>query len=80
MRILQRGCPRVFQLPTSEDDKFVTMTGGVTYQGVESADGGTIFKDMVFWVAQRVPMRSTILDHIKVRARIHKGVITYFAF
>jgi hypothetical protein len=43
------------------------MSGGVTYDGVESATGGNIFKDMVFWVAMRVPMRSDILDKIKVR-------------
>ncbi|KHN99099.1 Homeodomain-related protein [Metarhizium album ARSEF 1941] len=40
------------------------MSRSVTYNGVESATGGTIFKDMVFWVAQRVPMRNTILSHI----------------
>ncbi|KID77924.1 Homeodomain-like protein, partial [Metarhizium brunneum ARSEF 3297] len=46
------------------------MSGGITYNGVESATGGNIFKDMVFWVAQRVPMRNTILDHIKASPRM----------
>ncbi|GAB0135811.1 hypothetical protein EsDP_00004136 [Epichloe bromicola] len=44
------------------------MAGGVTYDGVQSADGGTrgfIFKDMVFWVSHRVPRRNEILELIK---------------
>lgn len=48
---------------------FGKMTGGVTYDSVESAVGGNIFKDMVFWVAQRVPIRNEILKHIKVSIR-----------
>ncbi|KAM3450248.1 hypothetical protein MY3296_006251 [Beauveria thailandica] len=41
------------------------MSGGITYNGVARGDGGRIFNDLAFWVAQQVPMRSTILDHIK---------------
>ncbi|TWU73024.1 hypothetical protein ED733_000737 [Metarhizium rileyi] len=41
------------------------MSGAVTYDGVKTATGGTIFKDMVFWVAQRVPIRNDIVNHIK---------------
>ncbi|KAH7161430.1 TRF2-interacting telomeric protein/Rap1 C terminal domain-containing protein [Dactylonectria macrodidyma] len=36
----------------------------VTYNGVESAEGGNIFKDVKLWVAMRVPMRKAILDMI----------------
>lgn len=38
----------------------------VTYNGVDSASGGNIFKDVNFWVAQRVPARDRLLDSIKV--------------
>jgi hypothetical protein len=44
------------------------MAGGVTYDGVQSANGGTggiIFKDMVFWVSRRVPKRDDIIELIK---------------
>lgn len=40
---------------------------GTTYNGVNSAQGGNIFKDVKFWVAQRVPLRSAFIDDIKVR-------------
>ncbi len=42
------------------------MSGGITYNGIPVANGGRIFDGLKFWVAQRVPMRSTIQDHIKV--------------
>jgi hypothetical protein len=42
------------------------MAPTVTYDGVEGAEGGTIFKDVKFWVAQRVPQRSQWLELIKV--------------
>lgn len=42
------------------------MASGVTYNGVPSAGGGNIFKDVSFWVAQRVPTRDMILGHIRV--------------
>ncbi|KAL2692203.1 hypothetical protein Neosp_002609 [[Neocosmospora] mangrovei] len=38
---------------------------GTTYNGVNGAQGGNIFKDVKFWVAQRVPLRSTWIDYIK---------------
>ncbi|KAI8723957.1 DNA-binding protein RAP1 [Fusarium sp. LHS14.1] len=38
---------------------------GTTYHGVNGAQGGNIFKDVKFWVAQRVPLRSTWIDYIK---------------
>ncbi|KAJ4192601.1 hypothetical protein NW755_003748 [Fusarium falciforme] len=38
---------------------------GTTYNGVNGAQGGNIFKDVKFWVAQRVPLRSTWIDDIK---------------
>ncbi|KAM5348706.1 hypothetical protein ACJ41O_008530 [Fusarium nematophilum] len=41
------------------------MTPTITYNGVESAQGGTIFKDVKFWVAQRVPIRNNLLNMIK---------------
>ncbi|KAM4063078.1 rap1 myb domain-containing protein [Hirsutella rhossiliensis] len=37
---------------------------GVTYDGVPSAQGGNIFKDIKFWVSHRVPQRPAILGHI----------------
>ncbi|PNY26866.1 Telomeric repeat-binding factor 2-interacting protein 1 [Tolypocladium capitatum] len=40
------------------------MASGVTYNGVASAQGGNIFKDVSFWVARRVPMRDTIISHV----------------
>lgn len=47
--------------------KFLSqMAHVITYDGVESVDGGTIFADKRFWVAQRVPMRSMFVDMIKV--------------
>jgi len=42
------------------------MASTVTYNGVENAEGGTIFKDVKFWMAQRVPQRSRWIDLIKV--------------
>ncbi|KAH7013436.1 TRF2-interacting telomeric protein/Rap1 C terminal domain-containing protein [Ilyonectria destructans] len=36
----------------------------VTYDGVESAEGGNIFKDVKFWVATRVPTRKSILEMV----------------
>ncbi|KAM0390415.1 hypothetical protein ACHAQC_007584 [Fusarium culmorum] len=41
------------------------MAPAVTYNGVQGAEGGTIFKDVKFWVAQRVPIRSCLLEQIK---------------
>ncbi|KAK0385231.1 hypothetical protein NLU13_7707 [Sarocladium strictum] len=41
------------------------MATGVTYDGVESTEGGNIFQGLSFWVAQRVPMRNDILSKIK---------------
>ncbi|KFA53124.1 hypothetical protein S40293_03158 [Stachybotrys chartarum IBT 40293] len=40
------------------------MTGHITYNGVASTVGGDIFKDVSFWVAQRVPQRGSIVDSI----------------
>ncbi|KAK2932964.1 hypothetical protein FoTM2_007424 [Fusarium oxysporum f. sp. vasinfectum] len=34
------------------------MPPAVTYDGVEGAEGGTIFKDRKFWLSYRVPMRN----------------------
>ncbi|EXA47093.1 hypothetical protein FOVG_04332 [Fusarium oxysporum f. sp. pisi HDV247] len=34
------------------------MPPAVTYDGVEGAEGGTIFKDRKFWLSHRVPMRN----------------------
>ncbi|KAF5645489.1 hypothetical protein F52700_2052 [Fusarium sp. NRRL 52700] len=33
------------------------MPPAITYDGVESAEGGTIFKDLKFWLSHRVPSR-----------------------
>ncbi|KAF4972446.1 hypothetical protein FSARC_1013 [Fusarium sarcochroum] len=41
------------------------MASAVTYNGVESAEGGNIFKDCRFWVAQRVPQRPMFVNMIK---------------
>ncbi|KAM3509059.1 hypothetical protein MY11210_006475 [Beauveria gryllotalpidicola] len=41
------------------------MSGGITYNGVARGDAGRIFNGLKFWVAQQVPMRSDILDHVK---------------
>ncbi|PHH87427.1 hypothetical protein CDD83_8896 [Cordyceps sp. RAO-2017] len=40
------------------------MAAPVTYNGVASASGGNIFGGTRFWVAQRVPMRPSILSNI----------------
>lgn len=48
------------------------MASGITYDGVDSAEGGNIFKNMSFWVAQRVPTRNDILSKIKVRTLYQK--------
>jgi hypothetical protein len=42
------------------------MASGITYNGVPSEEGGKLFKDVKFWVAQRVPMRSTWVELIRV--------------
>lgn len=42
------------------------MTTAITYDGVESAEGGNIFEGVKFWVAQRVPIRNELLSKIKV--------------
>ncbi|KAM0201280.1 hypothetical protein ACHAPA_002454 [Fusarium lateritium] len=41
------------------------MAPTVTYDGVEASEGGTIFKDCKFWLAQRVPQRSRWIDLIR---------------
>ncbi|KAI1064801.1 hypothetical protein LB507_000821 [Fusarium sp. FIESC RH6] len=41
------------------------MASTVTYNGVENAEGGTIFKDVKFWMATRIPQRSRWIDLIK---------------
>ena len=46
------------------------MAGGIAYNGVGSSSGGTIFKDMVFWVALAVPRRNDIINLIKVLSMI----------
>ncbi|RBR15135.1 hypothetical protein FVER53590_03953 [Fusarium verticillioides] len=33
------------------------MPPAITYNGIESAEGGTIFKDLKFWLSHRVPSR-----------------------
>lgn len=47
------------------------MASTVTYDGVEGAEGGTIFKDVKFWVAQRVPQRPRWVQLIKVCQRLN---------
>ena len=46
----------------------VEMATIVTYNGVESAHGGNMFKDVKFWVALRIPDRNRVLDMIRVRS------------
>ncbi|CAH0056410.1 unnamed protein product [Clonostachys solani] len=41
------------------------MASGITYNGVPSDEGGGLFKNVNFWVAQRIPMRSTWVELIK---------------
>ncbi|KAF4979316.1 hypothetical protein FZEAL_4457 [Fusarium zealandicum] len=41
------------------------MASTITYNGVESAQGGNIFKDVRFWLSHRVPMRNHFIDLIK---------------
>ncbi|KAI9151792.1 Telomeric repeat-binding factor 2-interacting protein [Paramyrothecium foliicola] len=41
------------------------MATSVTYDGVPSAEGGNIFRNMSFWVAQRVPLRKHFVDLIE---------------
>ncbi|MBV1838869.1 hypothetical protein KUA11_16955, partial [Acetobacter estunensis] len=47
-------------------DSTQKMPAAVTYDGVEGGEGGNIFDGIKFWVAQRVPMRTDLLHHIKV--------------
>lgn len=42
------------------------MSAPIVYEGQAQGSGGTLFKDMVFWVAQQVPMRSTWIQNIEV--------------
>lgn len=42
------------------------MAPGIVYSGVEGAEGDGIFKGLKFWIAQRVPMRSTWVERIEV--------------
>ncbi|KAK7223470.1 hypothetical protein V2G26_011473 [Clonostachys chloroleuca] len=41
------------------------MASGITYNGVPSEEGGKLFKDVKFWVALRVPMRSRWVELIR---------------
>ncbi|KAF3018537.1 hypothetical protein E8E14_012152 [Neopestalotiopsis sp. 37M] len=41
------------------------MSAAIVYEGDVDGQGGTLFKDIKFWVAQRVPMRSTWLQNIQ---------------
>ncbi|KAM0562831.1 hypothetical protein ACHAPJ_001671 [Fusarium lateritium] len=41
------------------------MAPAVTYNGVQSAEGGNIFKGCRFWLAQRVPQRPVFVDLIR---------------
>ncbi|TQV97420.1 hypothetical protein V2A60_006828 [Cordyceps javanica] len=41
------------------------MSGGITYSGVPVEIEGRIFDGLKFWVAQRVPLRSSLLDQIQ---------------
>ncbi|KAF4461678.1 hypothetical protein FALBO_11510 [Fusarium albosuccineum] len=41
------------------------MAPTVTYNGIQGAQGGNIFKDVKFWVAHRVPMRNHFVELIK---------------
>ncbi|VUC35555.1 unnamed protein product [Clonostachys rosea] len=41
------------------------MASGITYDGVPSDEGGKLFKDVNFWIAQRVPMRPRWVELIK---------------
>jgi hypothetical protein len=42
------------------------MAAPVVFEGAVGGKGGTLFKDIKFWVSLRVPMRSTWLEEIKV--------------
>ncbi|KAJ2970121.1 hypothetical protein NQ176_g8336 [Zarea fungicola] len=44
------------------------MAGGITYNGIAVVNGGQIFDGLKFWVAQRVPTRGTIVDHIQTNS------------
>lgn len=41
------------------------MSAGIVYEGQVPGQGGTLFKDVKFWVSQRVPMRTTWVQNIK---------------
>ncbi len=49
------------------------MAAGITYDGVASAEGGNIFKDVSFWVARRVPMRDSIVNKIKASCSLRSA-------
>lgn len=42
------------------------MSAGIVYEGQVPGQGGTLFKDVKFWVSQRVPMRTTWVQNIEV--------------
>ncbi|KAK6073865.1 transcription factor [Seiridium cupressi] len=42
------------------------MPAPIVYEGQIQGHGGTLFKDMKFWVAHRVPLRSTWIQDIQV--------------
>lgn len=43
------------------------MAAAVVYDGVKGKYEGTLFNGLRFWVALRVPTRSSIVDQIKAR-------------
>jgi len=43
------------------------MAAAVVYDGVNGKYEGTLFNGLKFWVAARVPIRSSIVDKIKAR-------------
>ncbi|KAK8115948.1 hypothetical protein PG984_012450 [Apiospora sp. TS-2023a] len=47
------------------------MAARIVYEGAVGGEGGTLFQGKKFWVARRVPMRKTWIDHIKVYPRQH---------
>lgn len=55
--------------------RVVSMSGGVTYEGALQSSGGaaTMFQGKRFWVAHRVPIRSTLVRDITVSNPVTTG-------
>lgn len=45
----------------------ITYNGVAVAEGEQGSGGGNIFKNVKFWIAQRVPMRTDLINKVTVR-------------